>query len=178
MNDEIECTLLGLALLMAQKVEFALYGIVAHISNRDKKFKNLTPETFLRGDLSDLKATLGQLKNYAGDKLLLSNNELQDFVDKRNLLVHNYWRLTKANIKNGETLPNPEQFLSNFIDECQRWMNILNGYIKILMQRIAEVENRTNEINFGEKEQQEMEVYIDHVYKNRENINLGNNSNS
>ncbi|KGE22243.1 hypothetical protein [Leptospira interrogans] len=178
MTDEIECTLLGLALLMAQKVEFALYGIVAHISIKDKKFKNLTPETFLRGDLSNLKATLGQLKNYAGEKLLLSSNDLQDFVDKRNLIVHNYWRLTKANIKNGEKLPNPEQFLRNFIDECQCWMNILNGYIKMLIQSIAEMENQTNEINFGEKEHQEIEVYIDHVYKNIENINVDNNRNS
>ncbi|WP_061271111.1 hypothetical protein [Leptospira interrogans] len=175
MTDEIECILLGLALLMAQKVEFALYGIVAHISIKDKKFKNLTPETFLRGDLSNLKATLGQLKNYAGEKLLLSNNDLQDFVDKRNLIVHNYWRLTKANIKNGEELPDPEQFLRNFIDECQRWMNIFNGYVKMLMQRM---ENRTNEISFGEKERQEIEVYIDHVYKNMQNINVDNNRNS
>ncbi|EMO80419.1 hypothetical protein [Leptospira kirschneri] len=178
MTDEIECTLLGLSLLMAQKVEFALYGIVAHISIKDKKFKNLTPETFLRGDLSNLKATLGQLKNYAGGKLLLSSNELQDFVDKRNLIVHNYWRLTKANIKNAEKLLNPEQFLRNFIDDCQRWTNILNGYIKMLMQSIAETENRTDEINFGEKERQEIEVYIDHVYKSMENINVDNNRNS
>lgn len=47
-----EYKLLGACLEMAQKVEFALYGIAAHISKglQDKsQFKDLTPELFLRG---------------------------------------------------------------------------------------------------------------------------------
>ena len=60
-----ECATIGAAILAAQRVEFLLYGLIAHIKpelkRSDKRFRNLTPESFLRGDPSDLRATLGQL---------------------------------------------------------------------------------------------------------------------
>ena len=64
-NEEIlqECATLGAAVLAAQRVEFFLYGLVAHVKPElkwnDKRFRHLTPERFLRGDPSDLHATLG-----------------------------------------------------------------------------------------------------------------------
>lgn len=50
---------LGIALLVAQGVEFALYDIASHLSHtgvaqKDKRLKNLTPETFLRGKEAEL----------------------------------------------------------------------------------------------------------------------------
>lgn len=57
-----ECALLGAAILSAQKLEFTLYGIVAHLSHlpeaqKEKRFRDLTPERFLRGNIEDLRAS-------------------------------------------------------------------------------------------------------------------------
>ncbi|MEY4520305.1 MAG: hypothetical protein RLZZ499_2905 [Cyanobacteriota bacterium] len=101
MNSVDEYILLGAAIISAQKLEFALYGIVSHLSHlpearKEKRFRELTPEEFLRGDMEDLKATLGQISTAFGDTLLMSNEELNQFIKDRNLIAHNYWRLTKT----------------------------------------------------------------------------------
>ena len=59
-------TLLGIALYRTQKLELILYGLAAHYSHipavqKEKRFRELDPETFLRGDLSGLKSTPGQI---------------------------------------------------------------------------------------------------------------------
>ena len=64
-NDEIllECAAVGAAILAAQRIEFLLYGLMAHVKpelkSGDKKFRDLTPEGFVRGDPAELRATLG-----------------------------------------------------------------------------------------------------------------------
>lgn len=93
LNDEL--VLLGASLLSAQKFEFALYGLAAHLPHayegkKDKRFTELTPEIFLRGSVDDLKLTLGQLETAFGEKLILRNNELKQFIKDRNLIAHNY----------------------------------------------------------------------------------------
>ena len=87
-----ECALIGAAILSAQKLEFALYGIVSHLSDLqgDKRFRDLTPEKFLLGNINDLKVTFGQLEAAFGEKLLISSKDLKDFIKDRNLIAHNY----------------------------------------------------------------------------------------
>ena len=115
-NDEVlgGCATVGAAILAAQRIEFLLYGIIAHIKpelkERDKRFRHLTAESFLRGDVSDLRATLGQLAKVYGTEFLLSADDLEAFVKNRNLIVHDYWRLTKGRIRDGQTLENPMAF--------------------------------------------------------------------
>ena len=134
-NDEVlgECATVGAAILAAQRIEFLLYGIIAHIKpelkERDKRFRHLTAESFLRGDVSDLRATLGQLVKVYGTEFLLSADDLEAFVKNRNLIVHDYWRLTKARIRDGQTLENPMAFLQEFLGDCQRWEGILRGVL-------------------------------------------------
>ena len=89
--------LLGLALYGAQRVEFALYGIAAHASHtpaaqRERRFANLSGEKFLRGDPSELKATLGQLVTIFGDAFLIKTPDLIDFYERRNLIAHDFYR--------------------------------------------------------------------------------------
>jgi len=77
---EESAALLGAAMLSAQKLEFALYGIVSYLSHtpeaqKEKRFRDLTPEKFLRGNVEDLKATLGQLETAFGEKLLISTDD-------------------------------------------------------------------------------------------------------
>lgn len=165
-----EYALLGASLLAAQKFEFALYGIISHLSHlpeakKEKRFRELTPEKFLRGSPEDLKATLGQLETAFGDKLLLSADELKDFIRDRNLIAHNYWRLTKSNIKDTEKLENPNSFLRGFLKRCDHWTIITRGLLYIFMKAAAEKENRTSEISFNEQQESAIEAYYSHVAK-------------
>lgn len=162
--------LLGASLLGAQKLEFALYGVVAHLSHLDeaqkeKRFRELTPEKFLRGSVEDLKITFGQLEKVFGKKLLISNDELTKFIKDRNLIAHNYWRLTKAEVRGSEKLGNPEAFLKEFISACDCWQKIFNGMLFMLMEAAAKKENRMDEISFTDSQRKDIDTYLQHVEK-------------
>lgn len=163
-----ECARIGAAILSVQKFEFAIYGIVSHLchlpeAQKDKRFRDLTPEKFLRGNTEDLRVTLGQLENAFGKKLLISTNELTDFIRDRNLIAHNYWRLTKTNIKEGEKLSDPEEFLMDFLVRCNQWTSIVNGLLCLLIKVSATKEDRLQEINFNEQQVSDITAYYDHV---------------
>ena len=134
-NNQIlaECATIGAAVLAAQRVEFLLYGLVAHIRDDlkqgDRRFSGLTPESFLRGNVSEMRATLGQLTRAYGENFLLSADDLTAFVKKRNLIAHDYWRLAKANIRDAEELQNPMAFVQGFLVDCQRWERLLRGVL-------------------------------------------------
>ena len=110
-----------------------LYGLVAHVKiemkGHDKRFRDLTPESFLRGELSDLRVTLGQLAKAYGTEFLLSADDLDLFVKNRNLIVHDYWRLAKAESVVLGRLRGPMAFLMDFFRDCQRWEGILRGVL-------------------------------------------------
>lgn len=165
-KNTTELILLGEAILGAQKVEFGLYGIVSHLKDtsaaQSKKFGTLTPEIFLRGDPEDLKKTLGQLVKEFGDKLFLTTADLNKFVDERNLIAHNYFRLAKADIKGGKRLENPENFLMEFIKKCDHWTKVLTGLIAIMKEEIAKKQRK--EILLTENEN----ICIKYYYKNVE----------
>lgn len=163
-----ECALIGASILAAQKFEFALYGIVSHMSHlpeaqKEKRFRELTPESFLRGDIENLKATLGQLEKAFGERLLISNSELTRFIQDRNTIAHNYWRLTKSNITGSAKLDNPEHFLKEFLERCDKWTTIIKGLLWTLMLAAAEKHNRLHEINFNEQQQSELASYVAHI---------------
>lgn len=163
-----ECALLGAAILSAQKFEFALYEIISHLSylpeaQRERRFRDLTPERFLRGSVDDLKATLGQLETVFGEKLLISTNDLKKFIKDRNLIAHNYWRLTKANVKNAEKLDDPEKFLRDFLMRCDQWAGVIRGLLYVFMKAAAEKEGRLSELNFNEQQKSDITAYHDHV---------------
>ena len=130
-----------MAVIGAQRVEFLLYGLGSHLVHvpdyRSSKFGALDPEKFLRGNPNDLKEPLGVLVKAFGDKLLLKEEEIRQFVDDRNLIAHNYWRLTKANIKGGHRLDNPEEFLVRFIEQCDHWVKVLSGLLALARQEAA-----------------------------------------
>lgn len=141
-DDEVhECALVGAAILGAQRVEFLLYGVVSHLAevhrSKSKRCKTLDPERFLRGDLDDLKATMGQLVSEFGDELLLTTEDLESFVNDRNLIAHNYWRLTKANFRGARRLGDPEHFLTRFAKRCGYWEMVLRGLIAVMKREAA-----------------------------------------
>jgi len=81
MTDQ-EYMLLGIALYKAQKIEFAIYGVLTHLRKEEdivsnNRIRNLTPRKFLSNDLEDKKLrmmTLGQLNKELPDELGLDTN--------------------------------------------------------------------------------------------------------
>ena len=171
-NDEKrleECAMIGAAVLCSQRIEFLLYGLISHLGedhkDQDKRFRNLDPEKFLRGNVRDLKVTLGQLVDAYGDKLLLSTEDLVKFVEQRNLIIHSYWRLTKSNIRDGERLENSVQFLKNFLDECGHWEKVLQGLMATMKVAISKKAGDRLESQITAEEQCNMEYYTKNVEK-------------
>ena len=125
--------MIGLALPVAQRVELLLYGLVAHVRDElkqgDRRFRGLTPVSFLRGDDSEMRATLGQLATAYGEDFLLSSDDLTAFVKKRNLIALDYWRLARASIRDAEELQNAMGFVQGCLADCQRWERILRGVL-------------------------------------------------
>ena len=166
MDITTECSLLGACLIAVQKVEFNLYGIAAHLSHlpeaKEKRFRELTPEKFLRGDPNDLKATLGQIEKVFGEKLSISTDELTTFIEQRNLIAHNYYRLTRKSIKGAQQLPNPEEFLRSFLSQCGYWEKVMFGLLSLMLVAAAQKENRENEVQLSEGQVSAIEAYRSH----------------
>jgi len=164
-----ECGLLGGCLMAVQKIEFILYGIASHLSHlpeaKEKRFRQLTPEKFLRGDPSELKATLGQIERVFGEKLHISSSELNEFIEQRNLIAHNYYRLTKIQIAGTKSLENPEEFLRKFLVQCTYWENVLSGLLNLMLVNAAKNENRECKINLSELQKSTMAAYYAHIEK-------------
>lgn len=158
-----ECAMVGAAVLASQRVEFLLYGLIAHLNDQareqDRKFRNLSPEKFLRGDVRNLRATLGQMVKAFGDKLLLTTADLEQFVNDRNLIVHSYWRLTKSGIVEAQSLEEPEKFLITFLHKCDHWEKVLRGLMAHLRIQIAKNVGNEEKAQVTTEDQRLIEYY-------------------
>jgi hypothetical protein len=165
-----EFMLIGAAIYQAQKIEWALYGIASHASHLqvaqcEKRFKQLTPEAFLRGDPAEFKATFGQIASVFGDSFLISGPELEQFIADRNLIVHDFYRLFYANIHNGHRRDDPVGFLKDFIRRGEFWLAIVRGFLVCLKEAAAKKEGRVKELAFTEKDLVNKDAYQTHARK-------------
>ena len=120
---------------------------------------------FLEGNPKDLKETLGGLIQAFGDNLLLDEEEIRQFVGDRNLIVHNYWRLTKANLRGEYRLDNPEDFLVRFIEQCLHWGKALKGLLALARQEAPtrkgeELVPSADEVGSAEYYRRQVETYL------------------
>jgi hypothetical protein len=165
--DVDELTWIGAAVIAAQRIEFGLYGIAAHCSHtsaaaKEKRFRALTPETFLRGDPAELKATLGQLIAVFGDEFLIRTADLDRFVDDRNIIIHSYWRSTHAGIHGSQKrISAPLEYLRHFVERSDRLLAVINGFLAHLMAAAAKREGRDFQIT--DNQRRDMEAYLRHV---------------
>lgn len=170
--DEETFLLLGLAVYAAQKFEFGLYGIVSHLphlpeAKRENRFASLTPELFLSHDpkaRQKRKATLGQICEVFGDRLLLTSNELEEFVTTRNLIVHDFWREIRP-LRGHVGIPNPNQFLRDFICLAEKQTQAMQGLLSYLVEAVAVKEDRADEISLTESDIENRRVFESIVAK-------------
>ncbi len=164
-----ECGLLGLAMLVAQRVEFLLYGIVSHLAHtpagqKERRWRELTPERFLRGDADELKATLGQLVEAFGDVLLIHSPELVEFYRDRNRIAHDYTRLYKLKIRGVAASGDGPAFLRTFTERATHWEKVLHGVLAELKMAAARKEGREAEIRFTQRDQENIGIYRDQAH--------------
>jgi len=165
----MECTLLGACLIGVQEVEFTLYGIASHLPHlpeaKERRFRELTPEKFLRGDPDELKATFGQIEKVFGKKLSISSPQLTDFITNRNLIAHNYYRLTRKGIKDAKQLDDPESFLKSFLAQCEYWKKVLFGLLTLIQLAAAQKEGREDEVKLDTHQLEAIDAYTTHKEK-------------
>ena len=156
--------LLGAAVYYAQKFEFLLYGLAAHtthLPDTEKRFANLTPESFLRGPLEEQRATLGALVRSFGEKLMLQSDELEEYVMRRNELVHNFWRLTET--QHPKRIADPNQYILQFIADTERWIEIGSGLLTKLKIAAAEANDRIDELVVTDTDHAHMKSFVDYA---------------
>lgn len=164
--DNAEYILLGCAVFQAQKVEFALYGIIAHLNdqpefNRSGKFKGLTAEQFLRGDSTSLRATLGDLKTFAG-RLLLTSPDFEKFISDRNLIVHNYFRQFHTEYGSADCQDGCA-FLASFLENGRTLEQVLKGLLVVLREAVAVKTGRSSDIVVSEADLANRAKYLEYV---------------
>lgn len=86
---------IGMALVSAQRVEFITNQLVKHLSEFDKDVYGITGEEFLaathKANLA--RATLGKIFTLLKlNSTLVIEDELDEYLAKRNMLVHGFWR--------------------------------------------------------------------------------------
>lgn len=133
----------GAALLAAQRVEFLTHGIISHfkdISN-DKKFKKLTPEVFLDESDSNEKLrrqTLGEIFRILKQEPALSlADELNTYLEKRNLLTHKLWRKYFKGNSNLSDNSHVVHFSKCFIEDSERLERFYKGMLYAMAENIA-----------------------------------------
>ena len=154
--------LLGKAVLMSQKLEFVLYGLIAqayHLPNikRDKRFAHLTPQDFLSIDPEKRKlrkATLGQVIKGFYDMAFFSMTELESIAERRNFIAHELWRaleVDKIKVFPGG-VADPDEFLIQFTQDCEEWISILRGFLSIIIESGMKNLGRESELVFTEED--------------------------
>lgn len=166
--DLDETTWLGAAIFNAQRVEVALYGLVPHFSHlpevqKEKRFRELTPEKFIHGDFDELKATLGQLVKLVGHHFMLATPDFAVFYEDRNLIAHNYYRLFHTDIGRPKR-QDGEAFLKEFTFRAERWFDVLMGLYYELIVSAAKQGKGPEYIATPMKEAQR-KAYKEHVVK-------------
>jgi hypothetical protein len=164
--------LLGGAVCSAQKLEFGLYGIAAHCSHlpearKDKRFANLNAKDFLSNEPEKRalrKATLGQIAKLFANAFMLPLTELEELVERRNLIFHEFWREV-TNKRGTSNIADPKKFLVQFISDCEEWIAAIEGLISFLKEAAATKEGRLDEIQITEIEQIKRDKFLDMAKK-------------
>jgi len=159
--------LLGVAIYSIQKFEFGLYGLASHYTHvpqaqKDKRYQKLDPEKYLRGDLSELRVTLGQLAYTFGDTFYLKGDFLDEFLEKRNIIVHRFWRLTHDR-RNDAPFEDPDVYLENFVHECEHWIKILRGILSLVIEGAAIKEGRESDFTRTDEDKACIKIFEEFI---------------
>ena len=134
---------IGMALVSAQRVEFITNQLVTHLSEFDKDIYGITGEEFLaatkRANLA--RASLGKIFTLLKlNSTLVIEDELDEYLTKRNMLVHGFWR-NYLNSISVEQAKRAVDFCYDFGRHSERLESFFKGFMFFIALR--HVEDRT-----------------------------------
>jgi len=143
-DEKLVYSKIGMALISAQRVEFITKQLVLHLVEFDKNVYGLTSEDFLDASKrkSNPKMTLGNIFRLLElNPKLVIEDELDDYLKKRNMLVHGFLE-NYLNKKSVECAKRTIEFCNDFGRQSVRIESFFKGFIFLLMLR--HVKDRTN----------------------------------
>ncbi|WP_421875982.1 hypothetical protein [Marinoscillum sp.] len=143
-----ELILIGASVLAAHRIEFLTQGLVAHFKNlpEHKQFKNLNPRVFLDDTESNKKLrrqTLGQIFRILSEESssLTLIDELDKYLQKRNLLIHDFWRTYYRNNNDYLISSEPVEFCKTFLEHSAKLEDFFKGLLYLIASHIANLNN-------------------------------------
>jgi hypothetical protein len=142
-DKDLVYTRMGMALVSAQQVEFITNQLIAPLREFDKDIYGITGEEFLAASpkANIARANLGNIfKLLKLDSNLAIEEELNEYLSNRNLLVHNFWK----HFLDSTSLPQMRRaidFCYDFGKQSERLESFFKGFLFFLALR--HVEDRT-----------------------------------
>lgn len=129
-KEEFVYSRIGMALISAQRVEFITKTLLEHLIQFDKKIYNITSEEFLVQSTKSKKAikTLGSIfKLLKLNTELIIEEELDDYLKKRNLFVHCFWE-KYLNTKSDDQMQKAIDFCNDFGNHSDKISTFFQGF--------------------------------------------------
>ncbi|PKB15111.1 hypothetical protein [Flavobacterium sp. 5] len=126
---------IGRCLVAAQRIELASGEILKFLAEYDKDLYNLTSEEFLKlaGKTQKTKMTLGNIfKLLKLNPNLVIEEELNSYLQKRNMLVHNFLTdyLHTVNVKQAKKA---EYFCDDFLKHSALMESFFKGFLNFIL---------------------------------------------
>ncbi|MFC0878981.1 hypothetical protein ACE01N_20470 [Saccharicrinis sp. FJH2] len=137
---------MGLSLFASQRVEFILQIVlnVLGLYLSDKEAKKYKPEVYLEDSERGRKIrkkTLGTLSNKLKKVDFINHERLDNYVQKRNYIIHNLWREELNGSIPNKNFKKCIQLCNEFIDESNNIENSLKGIMNLVFIYLQENKN-------------------------------------
>lgn len=146
-NKDFVYSRIGMALVSAQRVEFIANQLVSFLREFDKDVYGITGEDFLA---ESQKANLARLTLGGVFKLLKLNpnlvieEELDEYLKKRNTLVHKFWRDYLDTVSEAQA-KKAVDFCYDFGRHSDKIESFFKGFIFFLVLRHVEDRTKVND---------------------------------
>jgi hypothetical protein len=134
---------IGMAIISAQRVEYITGELLSHLTEFDETLYCITTAEFLYDSKRSLNArkTLGQIfKLLKLNPKIVIQSELDDYLKKRNQLVHGFWK-NYLNSKSQQQAKKAVKFCDEFGELSTNIESFFKGFIYFLGLR--HVQNRS-----------------------------------
>lgn len=135
---------IGMALISAQRVEFITSNILEHLSEFNEYFSVITSAEFLQNTKKAMKARkmLGEVFRILKlNPEWVIEEELDEYLKKRNLLVHGFWD-NYLNYKSDEQTKIAIDFCNDFGQLSIKIESFFKGFLYFLALRYVEDRER------------------------------------
>lgn len=135
-NDALVYSRIGMALISAQRVEYIAGSIVEQLTEFGEIYGILTPDFLSNSQKSkNTRKMLGQIFQLLKlNPKLVIEEELDEYLKRRNLLVHGFWK-NYLNTRSEEQAKDAVEFCNEFGKLSDRVESFFKGFLYFLAMR-------------------------------------------